>query len=333
MPSPRVFLSRFALLAIGAGLPLVAQTPAVIAYPQDTTGLLTSHVVPFGTWVFPTMQESRYQLLIPAERLPTRRSRVIGIEVVGDADLVLSYVRLQVRLAQTTATQLGDDFEANLPRPLVVLQHADSITWRRRVWTTLRFDRAFELDGRRSLVIEIQKETGAPGPTDFLSTASTGFFLRPDGLPAAVWTAGGVGSGASRAALASGVSPPIQLRLLVDTPTITLRSDPLNAATFGPGTPVGLAAYAPAGSCYCVIVDVGFGTPYELPGVLGFGRMRALAEFPLRDVPVGGRDEFTFTLPPNPDLIDTLFTLQAAFALPRGFASWSNATAFRVRTL
>ncbi len=224
--------------------------------------------------------------------------------------------------------------ESNWTAPQLVYQSASTIAWKGSDWTTLVLDRPVPLDGQSGLVIEVQKELAPASASGFLATMSTGtMFSLPNGLPDAIWATGPLGSGASMAPRADAVGRPIQMRLLVDTPTITLRSDPVTGRTFEPGSAVEVAAYGQPGSCYCAIIDVAFQTPYVLAGVLGFGRVHALAEFPLRDVPASGRDVFSFQLPNNPDLAGSWFMLQAGFALPGAPAAWSNATAFRVSTM
>lgn len=321
-------------LATLVGLPalLAAQEQPVVAFPQDATFLTVSTSTPFGLFAVQPEPEGRYQMLVPRDRMPTRPSIISGLAVVTrPTGGVVDYARLQITLATTDAAALGTDFAANLTAPQVVFERTGQFTWNNGTWTTLQFDTPFAFDGQSGLVVEVRKEIVSAAPF-FVGTASTGTSQTPpNGLPNAIWTTGARGSGSWGAARSTGTGKPIQLRLLVDTPTITVRSEIVFGGPryFAPGFPVELAAYGAAGSCFCAVVDTQFQSPYSLPGVLGSGHVLPLVEFPLREIPAGGRDVLTFTMPPNPSLSGAWFMLQAAFVPPQGLPTWSNALAFQ----
>lgn len=331
----RVSFGTAALFATLVGRSLLAQ---VVAFPQDTALSRSSAPLPLGyaSAPFPDVTEARFQQLIPATHLPTAPSTITALAFPGSgigSSLSADYARLEITVSATRANQLSPTFADNLPAPALVLSAPGPRTWSPQQWNVLQLDRPIVHDGRSALVIDIRKVVRSTTALVISTGVASNMLGSPPGPRLAQASSGPAGSGAADSAVAGPQALlPIQIRLQVDTPTITLRSDPNGVGVmFAIGGGVELRVYGPAQSPYCAIVDTMFHPRFELPGVVGAGLVMPRAEFPLRAIDSSGSDAINFVLPRDRQLVDQRFTLQAGVAVVNGSPTWTNGAEFMVQ--
>src|SRR5690606_8214673 len=99
----------------------------LIAYPQDTWSYPTSDAAPLGSHpAIQTVEEGRWQALIPHTHLPTTPLTIVGFSVISETfGGPLTYRTLRVTLGHTSASALGTDFAANLIAPVAVIDRTN----------------------------------------------------------------------------------------------------------------------------------------------------------------------------------------------------------------
>lgn len=328
-------LRAIALLAASTAQSALAQ---VVAYPQDTALSRSSATLPLGYArpLFPDVTEARFQQLIPATHLPTAPSTITALAFPGagvGTSFDTDYARLEITVSATRANQLSPTYADNLPAPVVVLNAPGPRAWVPQQWNVLRLDQPIVHDGVSGLVIDIRKVVRSSAALLLSTGIASNVLGAPPGPRLAQGSSGPAGSRAADRTVADAQAlPPIQIRLQVDTPTITVRSDPNTVGVmFAIGGGVEVRVHGPAQAPYCAIVDTMFNPRFELPGVVGAGLVMPRAEFPLRLIDASGSDAINFVLPNDRGLVNQRFTLQAGVAIPNGAPTWTNAAEFVVQ--
>lgn len=297
---------------------LSAQFDRRLAYPQDTLTHSTGQIVPLGSFPGnPNFEEGRWQQLIPSTHLPQTAGIIVGLSFICQTYTgPIVYQSLRFTLGHTNATSLGTSFAGNLPVPIAVYNKTNhSVPWTGAQWSRIDFDVPFSFNGQDSLVFEIQKEA-TPIASGIATMARDGNPARSD-LPRAVYTFGGVGSGAANATNSTATTDPLQVRLhWARTPSMFLLSNRLPSGTsqnvFGLGGTIEIGVDATAGSPYVTILAAGFVPPYVIPGTVGNAIVMPALLLPSGSVVGPGPGIQVLPIPLNPFLIDVYLTMQSA---------------------
>jgi hypothetical protein len=328
----------FAALLLGAALGGRASAQ-YIAYPQDAVQSRSGTVVPLGAGGSPGsfVEETRWQQLIPAEFLPTQPTLIYGLAAVAGglfgAEVPMDYRWLRITMSHAPTPRdpvLLLEFASNLGEAVVVLDRRFyRHTWTEGQWGTLLFDRPFPYNGRNHLVIEIRKEVEAISTLSMNTPGNPG---RPD-LPSCIQAIGPVGSGAAHAPVATASSVPLQVRLLVEGPTVGLRSEPFGSVfgnVFALGSTMELRVAAAPGSVYLAWLGEAFAPRFELPGVGGAGWVVPAAAFPPIFLDRSGTATQEVSIPTAPALVGARVGVQGAAGVPGIRLTFSNGAAFLI---
>jgi len=310
-----------AFLLAGA---LVAQNH--VSYPQDSTTGGNGNNIAFGVSTGASLDEGRYQQLIPRTYLPSTGAAIIGVEVVSMALFQhnLTLQSLQVTLSHDNRTQLDPNAGTNLPSPVVVLAAQNTVlNYTPGQWAAIPFTTPFVYDGTSDLVIDVQKifnRNVAPAPPPGGSSMSRAAHPgRPD-LPVSRWAFGSFGSGAANAPLLNFFGDPLILRLQVGSaPTTVLRGDRVsNGNFFAIGNPFDVEIRAQPSQLFGVFVSTSFSAPTPFPPVGGLLYLAGPQTLKIATTGPSGIDTTVVTLPSNPGLVGTHLTWQSAVVSTSG---------------
>ena len=311
-----------AFLLAGA---LVAQNH--VSYPQDSTTGGNGNNIAFGVSVGSSLDEGRYQQLIPSTHLPTTPAVIVGVEVVSTALTThnLTLESLQVTLSHDNRTQLDPNAAVNLPAPVVVLAAQNTaLTYTPGQWSPIPFTTPFVYDGTSDLVIDVQKvfnRSVAPAPPPGGSSMSRAAHPgRPD-LPRSRWAFGGYGSGAASAATLNFFGDPLLLRLQVGAmPTTVLRGDRVNnnANFFAIGSPFDVEVRAQPNQLFGVFVSTSFQSPAVIAPLGGSLLLAGPVILKVAMTGSTGIDTTTAMIPNDAGLVGTQLTWQSAVVSTSG---------------
>ena len=329
----KLFAPALSITVLAAALS--AQTTP-IGYPYDTIRLGSGNLVPFGFSSSTNFDEGRWQQLIPSSYLPTAGGVVTGIAVhcqTSSANVV--YTSLDVTMSHTQATSLGTSAAANLPLPLPVLNATNlPIQWARYTWVPITFTIPFPYNGVDNLVVSLQKRYDrATNPVPGIVTHQTQ--SRPD-LPIARYVGSSFGSGGSTTdTLSLSSSSLLSIRLLFATPaTITIANavpNTFSGTEFLTGSGVNMSVWGATGTAWGMLLDTGFQPPMSFAFIQGLLLVRPTLLI-TSGTTAGGMSSFSFTIPPDPTLVNSYWTLQSAVLDPtRTTLAWTNGVDFFVR--
>ncbi|HLU40262.1 MAG TPA: hypothetical protein VK081_12820, partial [Planctomycetota bacterium] len=279
----------------------------------------TSDAAPLGSHpAIQTVEEGRWQALIPHTHLPTTPVTIVGFSVISETfGGPLTYRTLRVTLGHTSASALGTDFAANLIAPVAVIDRTNhAVNYRLHAWTRVPFDVPFAYDGRSSLVLEIRKEC-VPIAFGVAAMATAGAPPRTE-LPLSRFTVGAVGSGAASASTATAAAAaPLQVQLHVQgAPTIFLTSYPQATRNEFPlGGTIDFACDAQAGAVWVGWIGGTFVPRLPVPGFLGEVLVPPAAVLPARTVATAP-DVVTLGIPSDPWLVGVHLAWQGVVVEP-----------------
>jgi len=326
------------LRSTATALLLAATAPAQnpLAYPQASTASLSGNFTPLGFSSIGAGNEGRYQVLIPADHLPGRPALIRAIEcytIVGTGPV--TYSSLSIRIGSILgAPVLSTSFTANLASSVQVWAKTQvTLQWTERQWVRIALGTPYAYDGTSNLVLDFQKVVAPTTGIPLVSHATA----RRAGVVPAVYIFGPTGSGASQATSARFSSPnPLLVRLIVDTPTLSLSSPPIfpNYLDFAIGGPVDIAVHAAPNQVHWTLLANGF-SPIGVtrPPVAGtlFLDLAGVSTLATGVVPATGEWSTQLTIPNDPGLVGLQFALQSAVAGPNlGQPTWTNASDFFV---
>jgi hypothetical protein len=303
---------------------------SVVAYPQDTRTHSLGDVVPFGSDPSSAIfEEGRWQQFVPNTHLPTAPTMITGMAALcqGYTGPIL-YARLRITLSHNTTGRVFTAFASNLVTPVVVLnRQSQPVSWQAGQWTTIPFDTPFFYDGQSDLVVDIQKEATPIAGGSIAQMAASSDPGRSDLFPV-IYAFGPRGSGAFNASGANATrARPLQIRLIVPGPTLTLTSDRLSSGSrnvFALTGMLDVGVYAPLGSSFVAWVDTSFTGRFRIPGVTGEGVVAPAVVLPLRQV-TNRPTLWSLQIPRDASLVDVPLRWQAAVVGAAGSLEFTNA--------
>ncbi len=306
-----------------------------VSYPQDTTTGGNGNNIAFGVSSGASLDEGRYQQLIPRTHLPSTGAVILGVEVVSRAlqPHTLTHESLQITLSHDARTQLDPSAATNLPAPVVVLAVQNfSNAYAAGQWSAIQFTTPFVYDGVSDLVIDVQKvfdRSTSTVPVGGSSMSRAGHPGRPD-LPDSRWAFGSYGSGAATSSTLNFFGDPLLLRLQVGgLPTTVLRGDRVGNTGnfFALANPFEVEVRAASGDLFGVFASTSFQAPMTFPLLSGTLQITLPQTLKVGLMPATGVDVTTITLPNNNAFVGTHLTFQSG-VVPSGAGSglWTNAT-------
>ncbi|MCA8941559.1 MAG: hypothetical protein KDB80_03280 [Planctomycetes bacterium] len=302
-----------------------------------TTTHSRGHVAPLGQDATRKFDESRFQQLIPARYLPGVPTRIDAVAVVGAAaTATVGYDRLEIRLGHATSGTLSSTFDDNLADMVTVVDIAGgAVRYDFAEWSTIPFDRAFDYDGRRPLIVEIRKRVRTDPATTSASIVASRIDSNPgrSDLPVARFTYGPIDSGAIDASVATHALPaPMSIRFSTSSDTLTVESPRGGALdhVFPLDGRVTLEVRAKSGTYFAILGFPGFGPPIVTPPLEGVAHLPVTVALPIASgSSAAPRTELL--IPRNEALVGYHAAFQAAVLdFANGSIVWTNAIDFFV---
>jgi hypothetical protein len=318
-----------------------------IAYPSDTSIGIAANNAPLGRNANGSTDDARSQIVIPAAFLPPSGGLVMGIEVVANSTMSMTYASLQIQAANMANVvpfpTLDPVFATNLgSSPTTVLdQQNTTIGWTAQQWTPITFTTPFVYQGGDHLLLDFQKVILCPASSG-LAHYTPDAERTPPGttfdLPIMMVNYGPCGSNAhlGTANTSTGLRHPLRLRVqFLGAPTIVANSGVAPSSYWAIGNSFDLTTYAQVGSWAVQLVDL-FAVPLRnntnplmVPGVAGMGWVTPGPFLIAVGTGLFTNSSYTATLtvPSNPGLVGFPFVFQSLLLEAQTLAPiWTNAT-------
>ena len=318
----------YLFVALLPALPLTAQ----VAYPEDSPRTGNGNITPFGFSTGLTIDEGRYQLLVPARYLPSTGGLITGLSTFSiPGPSQLTYASLTITMSNTVQASLSPTFASNLPAPAQVFLGVDvTLPFAQSAWSPpIPFQVPFFYDGVSDLVIDIQKVYDRTRHPSTSALMSSGTSQRND-LPASRYEFGTFGSGAAQSPTARFASTPLKIRLeFAGLPTLRVRSDPSGSQgnIFALGGNFTLTMAGAAGTPFVNLIWIGFNAaPVSLPGIGGAAWLPLGIAITMNSGTIGanGQEVLPLVVPNDPTIVGLQPTFQGA-VVTNGQLSWTNA--------